>query len=146
MIDLKLPLVTTRRAKRIGQGGGSGKGFHTSGRGQKGQKARGTMPLWFEGGNLPLVRRTPFIKGKSRFNSLTAEKIVVTLDQLNQFEDGATVDFASLAKVLKISAKKLEWANAKVLTSGTLKKALTVKITTSASAKKAIEKAGGKVA
>lgn len=52
-----------RPAKRIGRGYGSGKGGHTVGRGQKGQKARGKMSPGFEGGQLPLGKRLPVRKG-----------------------------------------------------------------------------------
>ena len=54
-----------RKAKRIARGAGSGKGFHTSSRGAKGQKSRsgGKVPLWFEGGQTPLVRRMPYKRG-----------------------------------------------------------------------------------
>ena len=45
--------------KRVGRGYGSGKGGHTTGRGAKGQKARGKVKPTFEGGQLPLVRRIP---------------------------------------------------------------------------------------
>lgn len=68
----KLPIVKKNAAKRVGRGYGSGIGGHTSGRGSKGHGARegkGT-PLWFEGGQLPLIRRLPWLRGKSRFNSL----------------------------------------------------------------------------
>ncbi len=68
----KLPLVKKNAAKRVGRGYGSGIGGHTSGRGSKGHGARegkGT-PLWFEGGQLPLIRRLPWLRGKGRFQSL----------------------------------------------------------------------------
>ncbi|MBU1070791.1 uL15 family ribosomal protein, partial [Patescibacteria group bacterium] len=47
-----LPKITQRPKKRVGRGYGSGKGGHTSGRGQKGQKSRSKIPIWFEGGQL----------------------------------------------------------------------------------------------
>lgn len=47
MAAISLPKVVRRRSKRIGRGGGSGKGFHTVGRGQKGQKARKDLHILF---------------------------------------------------------------------------------------------------
>jgi large subunit ribosomal protein L15 len=138
-----LKKIVSGTKKRIGRGGGSGKGMHTVGRGQKGQKTRGKIPAWFEGGQLPLIRRTPFLKGKNRFKSLTEKPILVTLDQLNRFDDKAVVDHESLTKVLKISPKRLIWENAKVVGTGKLSKALTIKIPATASATLAIQKAGG---
>lgn len=140
-----LSAISIRRKKRVGRGGGSGKGMHTTGKGQKGQKTRGKIPTWFEGGQLPLIRRTPFLKGKNRFKSLTENKVVISLDQLSKFKDKDTVDHKSLATVLKIASKRLEWFGAKVVSNGKLTKSLTVKIQTSVSAKKAIEAAGGQV-
>lgn len=54
-----------KKAKRIARGGGSGKGFHTSSRGSKGQNSRsgGKPAIWFEGGQTPLVRRMPYNRG-----------------------------------------------------------------------------------
>lgn len=63
--NLTKRISDVRPAKRIGRGLGSGKGFHTVGRGTKGQKARtgGKPAIWFEGGQTPLVRRMPFQRG-----------------------------------------------------------------------------------
>lgn len=55
----KLSKVVRGAKKRVGRGYGSGKGGHTTGRGSKGQKARGKVRSTFEGGQLPLVRRLP---------------------------------------------------------------------------------------
>ncbi|MBI1872130.1 50S ribosomal protein L15 [Candidatus Collierbacteria bacterium] len=145
MILNQLKPITTRRAKRLGQGYGSGKGGHTVGRGQKGQKTRGKMPVWFEGGQLPLIRRTPFIRGKRRFKSLSGDPVVITLTQLNRFDTNAEVNQEALKKVLKIPAKRLEKGGAKVVANGKLEKALKVSLPVSATAQKAIEAAGGSV-
>ena len=90
-------------------------------------------------------RSTPFLKGKNRFKSLTENRIVISLDQLNKFKNKDTVDHKSLATVLKIAPKRLEWYGAKVVSNGKLTKSLTVKIPASASAKKAIQAAGGQI-
>lgn len=71
-----------RSKKRIGRGAGSGKGFHTSSKGNKGQNARsgGKKAIGFEGGQLPLIKRLPFLGGfrnvnKSRVYELTLSDI-----------------------------------------------------------------------
>ncbi|MBS0935433.1 50S ribosomal protein L15 [Lactiplantibacillus plantarum] len=122
--------------RRIGRGDSSGQG-KTSGRGQKGQKARGKVRVGFEGGQMPLYRRIPK-RGFTNINS--KEYAVVNLDGLNRFDDGAEVTPESLKEaglVKKSSAVK-------VLGNGKLNKKLTVKASKfSATAVAAIEAAGG---
>ncbi len=123
---------------RKGQGIGSGNG-KTAGKGQKGQGAHAhTKKRGFEGGQMPLARRLP----KFGFKNLArAEKDIVNVGLLNSFEDGATID----AKVLlEKGLIKSDINGIKILGSGKLSKKLTVKADAfSASAKKAIEEAGG---
>lgn len=139
-----LPKSVKTGKKRLGRGYGSGVGGHTVGRGQKGQKTRGTMPLWFEGGQLPIVRRTPFIKGKHRFQVINLQPITVNFDILSKyFEDKAVIDAAILAKTFKTSDKEAK-RGFKIIATGKLEKALEVNVLASAGAIKAIEKAGGK--
>jgi large subunit ribosomal protein L15 len=66
---LKLPKIKTKSKKRVGRGYGSGKGGHTVGRGQKGQKARGSMGILFEGFKVKksLIKRLPLKRGKGKF-------------------------------------------------------------------------------
>lgn len=146
MILNNLKPIVTRRAKRLGQGYGSGKGGHTVGRGQKGQKTRGKIPVWFEGGQLPLIRRTPFIRGKRRFKSLSGEAVIITLSSLNKFNANDTVDVKSAITTLKLAPKRVEKQGLKVVANGKLEKALKVNLPVSESAKKAIEAAGGSIA
>ena len=84
-----------KKSKRIGRGHGSGWG-KTSGKGQKGQKARsgGSIRPGFEGGQMPLQRRVP----KRGFNNIFAKNVVaINLSVLNRkFNDGDTVDFEAL--------------------------------------------------
>ena len=65
LLNLRKQSGIKRAAKRVGRGVGSGRGFHTVGRGNNGQNARsgGTVPNWFEGGQTPLVRRMPYRRG-----------------------------------------------------------------------------------
>ena len=128
-------------SKRVGRGHASGWG-KTSGKGQKGQKSRsgGSIRPGFEGGQMPLQRRLP----KRGFNNIFAKKVVtVNLSTLNRkFEDGADVTVEALvnAGVIKNSFDAV-----KVLGNGKVDKKLNVKVSAfSASAKAAIEAAGGK--
>lgn len=130
------------RVKRLGCGESSGHG-KTSGKGHKGQKARsgGSIRLGFEGGQMPLIRRLP----KRGFNNAAFKTkfAIVNLDSLNRFEDGATVDEASL---LAANLIRGGYDCIKILGSGTLTRKLTINAhKVSASAKEKIEKAGGSV-
>ncbi len=135
-------LAETRTTRnRIGRGPGSGNG-KTSGRGQKGQKARsgGGVRLGFEGGQTPLARRLPK-RGFTNFNR--KEYAIVNLSTLEQFEDGTNVNAALL---IEKGIIKKELSGLKVLGNGELTKKLTVSaVKFSKSAQEAIEKAGGKV-
>ena len=139
--DLKPAPGSKHRRKRIGRGPGSGRGGHTSTRGQKGQGSRSgssTRP-GFEGGQLPLARRLP----KRGFNNkrFATVYIPVNLDSLNQFEDGARVDEAELRKVGLVNGRG---DGVKILARGKLEKKLTICAATfSASARAAIEEKGG---
>ncbi len=126
--------------KRVGQGHGSGRG-KTAGRGTKGQKARGDVPLDFEGGALPLIKRLPFLRGKGRNNSLQQKPHIITVGALNIFPKDSIVDRASLVKH-KLIASDLK-TDIKILGDGELQVALTVKVPTSKSALGKIKKAGG---
>jgi large subunit ribosomal protein L15 len=141
----QLPSTSIKKHKRVGRGYGSGKGGHTSGRGTKGQKSRGRVKMWFEGGQLPIIRRTPFIKGKSRMESLQPAVKIITTEQLNQLADKTVVDLKTLEESLKIRFPKTKKFNVKVVLRGKLERALTVKIKTSKAAAEAIKTAGGEV-
>lgn len=139
-----LPKSVKTGKKRQGRGYGSGVGGHTVGRGQKGQKTRGVIPLWFEGGQLPIVRRTPFIKGKHRFQVIKLQPITVNFDILTKyFSDKDVIDTTLLAKTFKTSDKEAK-RGFKIIATGKLEKALEINVLATAGAIKAIEKAGGK--
>lgn len=140
-----LPKTTTKSNKRPGRGYGSGKGGHTSGRGQKGQKSRSSVPIWFEGGQLPQIRRFPFIRGKSRLKSIKPDTIEINLSQLNQFRSGTTIDPKTLIKAKMVTEKELEQKTVKVLGRGKVEKPLTIKVDISKSAAEKIKQAGGTV-
>jgi len=136
--------TTSTSKKRVGRGYGSGKGGHTAGRGQKGQKSRSKLPLWFEGGRLPLIHRLPNQRGKLRFKSLKPQPITINLDQLNQFKKGTVINQQSLIKAGLISPQEKNHP-VKILNSGKLKRSLTITLPVSASAAKKITAAGGKI-
>ena len=129
---------TTR--KRVGRGNGSGVGT-TCGRGHKGQKSRsgGYHKVGFEGGQMPLQRRLPKIGFTSRTAKLCAE---VKLHELNKLS-GDVCDIAALQQAKIISTQTKE---AKIIVSGSLSKAVTVKgVKLSKGARAQIESIGGKV-
>ena len=127
--------------KRLGRGQGSGHG-KTAGKGHKGQNARsgGGVRLGFEGGQTPLFRRLP----KRGFTNINRkEYAVVNLDALNRFEEGTEVTPALLIETGVVSKER---SGIKILGNGTLDKKLSVQAHKfSASAKEAIENAGGSV-
>lgn len=142
----QLKKSTTRSKKRVGRGYGSGKGGHTSGRGAKGQKARGKVPLYFEGTAMrkSLIRRMPMIRGKLKFKSFKDKPIILNLKHLNLLPKNSTVDNKSLIKH-GLLPKEAQNYPVKILGDGELKHALKVALPASKSAVKKIEKAGGKM-
>ena len=127
-------------AKRVGRGMGCGSG-KTAGRGHKGQKSRtgGTVRIGFEGGQMPIQRRLPKRGFKSAMSLATAE---IRLHELNKVAAG-DVDLKALLDAGLINRNILR---AKVVLSGELNQAVTLKgIRATVGAKAAIEAAGGKV-
>jgi large subunit ribosomal protein L15 len=136
--DLKPPAGSTHRPKIVGRGI-AGKGGKTAGRGTKGQKARRQIPAGFEGGQLPLLMRIPFLKGFT--NPFRVEYTPVNLDAIGRL--GIT-EIDPDVLVRNGLAKKGELI--KVLGRGALTSALTVKAHGfSESAKTAIEAQGGTI-
>lgn len=129
-----------KSAKRVGRGIGSGLG-KTCGRGHKGQKSRsgGFHKVGFEGGQMPLQRRLPKVGFSSRVGRYVEE---VRLNELARVE-GDVIDLLALkaAKVVSHDTKR-----AKVIASGTIETAVTVRgLGVTKGARAAIEAAGGKV-
>jgi large subunit ribosomal protein L15 len=138
-----LPPVTTKSKRRVARGTGSGRG-QRAGRGGKGQTARvgKPIPLWFEGGQLAMTKRLPYIRGKSRFKSLNWKPQLVTLTKLDTLTT-KEVTPASLkaAKLIFDPSRPI-----KIMGDGKVTKAFVViGIKTTKTAKAAIEKVGGKV-
>lgn len=135
------PAAGAKHAKRrVGRGIGSGLG-KTSGRGHKGQKSRsgGFHRVGFEGGQMPMHRRLPKRGFKSHLKAFNAE---VTLGELARL-GAAEVDLLALkaAGLVGEMVKKV-----KVIKSGELSMAVTLKgVNATAGARAVIEAAGGKV-
>jgi large subunit ribosomal protein L15 len=136
--DLAPPKGATKAKQRVGRGTG-GKGHKTAGRGTKGQHARNTVPIGFEGGQLPLMQRIPKLKGfKNPFRVAYTPINVGVLAGL----DGSTFTHQSLVEAGLCRPKDL----IKVLGQGSLDRAITVSAHAfSASAEAAITTAGGSV-
>jgi large subunit ribosomal protein L15 len=136
--DLKPAPGSTKAPKRVGRGIG-GKGGKTAGRGTKGQHARGSVKPGFEGGQMPLSRRVPKLKGFR--NPFRVEFAVVNLDTLEQFEgDVVSPD------TLRANGLVHKHGLVKVLGRGELTRALRVSAHAfSKSAEAAITAAGGTV-
>ncbi len=129
-----------KSAKRVGRGIGCGNG-KTAGRGHKGQKSRsgGFHKVGFEGGQMPLQRRLPKVGFSSRKGKYTAE---LTLAELAKVE-ADVVDLKALQDA-DILTGAIKWA--KVILSGSIEKAVTVRgLGVTKGARAAIEAAGGKI-
>lgn len=121
--ELKPAPGATRTRKRVGRGNASGRGG-TCGRGHKGQKSRsgGSIPAWFEGGQMPLVRRLPK-RGPRRTAHKRLVYDVVNVETLNRFEAEDVVSPATLRQKGIVKRKN---ALIKVLGDGELEKRLNV--------------------
>lgn len=141
--NLKPAVGSTKVKRRLGRGVGSGLGGHSSTRGNKGQKAHGNVPVWFEGGQMPLQRRLP----KFGFtNPFRVEYRGVNLSRLQQLVDAGALDASQPVTPEVLAAVSVVRKNEKVkiLGGGELTAALAISAHGfSASAKEAIEKAGG---
>lgn len=139
--ELKPAEGSRHTRKRLGRGIGSGQG-KTAGKGHKGQNARsgGGVRLGFEGGQTPLFRRLP----KRGFTNIHRKEYAeVNLETLNRFSGDLEITPELLIEARIVKNAK---AGIKILGKGTLDKKLSVKANKfSASAKAAIEAAGGKV-
>ena len=139
--------IKIKKKKRLGRGIGSTKG-KTSGRGHKGQKSRSGVAIKsFEGGQMPLYRRLPkrgfrTLKNKKNIAKINLSKIQKILDKKINFSNGM-VNLLSLQKVNLLNKK---YKKLKLLGSGDIKEKLDAEVNfISVSAKKKIEKLGGKV-
>ena len=101
--------MTERKSKRVGRGYGSGKGGHTSGRGQKGQKSRGSskIKVGFAGRQTTLHEQLPKFRGSARRNiGVRAQNGVVNLADISKYySDGEVVSVTTLRNKGLVSSK-----------------------------------------
>lgn len=136
--DLKPAEGSSRRRKRVGRGTG-GKGGKTAGRGTKGQGARDTVPVGFEGGQMPLHMRLPKLKGFN--NPFRVEYQAINLDTLEQ----SGLDEVT-PESLHTHGLTHKGALVKVLARGEITRAVQVRVhAVSKAAESAITAAGGTV-
>ncbi len=142
LCDIKPNKSSLKKRKRVGRGNGSGHGT-TSGRGSKGQLSRSGANIrpGFEGGQMPLSRRIPHLRGFK--NTRKKEFNIINVNILDRFNDGDAIDFGFLASKGLIMKEKNPL---KILGNGNISKKLTVKADFfSESAIKKIQEAGGTV-
>jgi large subunit ribosomal protein L15 len=133
--------------KRLGRGYGSGKGGHTSSRGQKGQKSRSRIGILFEGVKMKksFIKRLPFIRGKGK-NNLHQKPLILNLNDLNNFpKDIKTVSVKSLTQSGTVDSRKAKKFGIKILGGGELKNKLSFELPVSKTAALKIKKAGGEI-
>jgi large subunit ribosomal protein L15 len=140
--NLKPPAGAKHKKKRVGCGDGSGHGTFST-RGCKGQKSRSGRDLrpGFEGGQLPIIKRLPWVRGFT--NVAKVNYSVVNVGDLMLFEAGSEVNIASLMEKGLVKSPNFP---VKILGNGEIERSLTIKVNKfSATAKSKIEAAGGKV-
>jgi len=137
--ELRPAKGATKKRKRVGRGQGSGTG-HTAGKGEKGQKSRsgGSPHTWFEGGQMPLIRRVPKVGFHSRNR---VEHQVINVSELNRFEANTEVTLEVLLASRLVRKKNLP---VKILGNGEIDRALKITVdAASATAISKVEAAGG---
>lgn len=138
--------IISRRKKRLGRGYGSGKGGHTVGKGQKGQKTRKRLGILFEGVKVKksLLKRLPFLRGKNKFKG-GINPVILNLEDLNNFPSGTTVDKNFLIDQKIIERDVFSERGVKILGDGEITKKLVIAVPVSKSASEKVIKAGGKI-
>lgn len=132
-----LPKTTVKSSRRVGRGFGSSKGGHTTGRGAKGDKVRGTTKLTFDGTKIKKswIKRLPFLRGKHRTNKLMTYTVFSLTQIDSRFKDGA-----------KVNPEILKAKNCKILGDGNITKKISFSgVKVSASARAKILSAGGNI-
>lgn len=137
-----LSKIVQKSKRRVGRGHGSGR-VKTAGRGTKGQNARGRVKIGYEGGQLPLIKRLPLLRGKAKNASRKEAAITITIGKLRAFKEGDKVNLAELKKlgVIDTSVYRVKVVAGK----GEIPHNLQVEVACSQGARKIIEKSGGKV-
>ncbi len=136
-----LPKVVETRKKRLGRGYGSGKGGHTVGKGQKGQKTRTKIGVLFEGVKVKksLLKRLPFQRGKGK-NKGGKGPVIVNVEALNILPAGSKVTIETLIKAKIVDEKDAKAYGVKILGNGKLEKKLIIEVPASKSVLKFLNK------
>lgn len=137
---MKREKIVERPKKRRGRGYGSGKGGHTSGRGQKGQKSRGNIGVVFEGFKVrkSLIKRLPQIRGKAK-NKAGETPVVVNLEDLDKLPAGSKITIELLVKHNLVDEKEAKKRGVKILGKGKLGKKMSTGLPMSQKAAKKID-------
>jgi large subunit ribosomal protein L15 len=138
----KFNKVVTKSKKRVGRGMGSGKGSHTVGRGQKGQKSNTDIHILFEGLKMKksFLKRLPLQRGKGKFHA-KGKPVTLNLTDLEVLPTGSKITVELLVKANLVDAKKAEKYGVKILGNGKTTKKFTFEVPTSKSVSKTSEKA-----
>jgi len=120
--------------KRLGRGYGGGKGGHTSGRGQKGQKARTSVNVLFEGLKVKksTIKKFPLLRGKGKFQA-KGKPVVINIEKLKVFKKGDKVTLESLIEKGLITSFKALKYGVKILGQSELRKELEILVPVSKS-------------
>jgi large subunit ribosomal protein L15 len=140
----ELVKIKAKIKRRLGQGHGSGR-VKTSGRGTKGQRSRNKVPIYFEGGGLPLIKRLPFYRGKGKNKVFKNKPIGINVKFLNLLKKDSVVDIKSLIENKIVAKDDAKVYGVKILGDGELTVSLIVKLPVTKGAEKKIVKAGGHV-
>lgn len=142
----KLSKIVTKSSKKVGRGPGTGRG-KTSGRGTKGQNARGSLSIThshYEGGQRPLIKRLPYKRGKGN-PKISKKPIVIDLDTLSNFKKDEIVNLENLIKNGIIREEDARKYGIKILGGKEPKVALMIQVPISKKAAQRVKKAGGKI-
>lgn len=141
----QLVKIKAKSSKRLGRGIGSGKG-KTSGRGTKGQKARGKIPVGFTGAGLPTYKKLPLRRGLGN-RAVSPKMKILNLSKLSLFRPKSVIDIEALLKNSLINKKDAQ-RGVKILavrTKDKLPDGLVIKLPISKTAKMEIEKNKGRM-
>src|SRR3989344_947066 len=143
---IKLFKSKTKGKKRVGRGMGSGRGSHTVGRGQKGQKTRRKIHPLFEGTKTKksLIQRLPLLRGKGKLKSLQTRRIIIDVARLEVLPDGASVNIEALLKHGLVGREAVR-SGVKILGNTKVTKKFVVSLPVFSQARRAIESAGGTI-
>lgn len=143
----QLTKIKSRSGKRLGRGYGSGKGGHTVGRGTKGNKARGKIPLTFSGTKIKksALKRLPLARGRGKLKPLESKPVVVNVRYLNLLPTGTVVNVDSLVKYKIVGEKDAKRFGVKILGDGQLNIPLKIELPCSRKVVEIVEKVGGEV-